>query len=501
MLSAGTYTLTQPANGDGGGNGLPVITSAMTIYGHGATITRSTEPATPLFRIASVAAGGSLTLDDLTISHGAVGAYPAGGLRNWGALTLDNCVVENNTAGGSGGGISQEYGATLTISGSTLRRNHAGNTGGGLRSLDSHAVLENSVVQENTVAGAGDGGGIMSSTTSAAVATATLTLNHTVVTGNTAEGAGPSGGGVAVASNSATPLVLTINDSTIADNRAQYGGGVVVAGNVQDADVRATINRSTISNNLAADPAGGDADGGGIEAYNSTVMVVNSTVSGNRVAAAGYSSGGAIWIGGYAGRLPSRVTLINSTLNGNSAAGAGGGIVSYQDSANASAMVTSVNTIVSGNYAPAGGNCRAEGGAFTSLGHNVENADSCGFHQPTDHPNTDPPLGPLADNGGSTLTHALLPGSPAIGAADSAVCAATPVNNADQRGVSRPQAFLCDAGAYEAQEVPTAVTLGGLYADSGATAPAWRWLTLLGACWGLVAGTRILAARLSSIWQ
>lgn len=505
MLPVGVYTLTQPHNDDGGGNGLPAITSAMTLYGHGATITRSTAPATPQFRIFYVAAGADLTLHDLTISNGAVGAYPAGGLRNWGVLTLNNCVVENNTAGTNGGGISQGYGATLLVNhsviqynsanggggitqgygstlivdGSTLRRNHAANRGGGLYSFDSDAVFNNSVVEENTVAGAGDGGGILSSTTTSAVTTSTLTLNHTLVTGNTAEGAGPSGGGLAVAANSAAPVILTINASTIAHNRAQYGGGVVVAGNVPAADVRATISRSTISNNLAAGPVGGDADGGGIEVYNGTLTLVNSTVSGNRVAASGYSSGGALWIGGYADRLPSRATLINSTLAGNSATGTGGGVTSYRDSANASATVTAVNTIVSGNSAPTGGNCWAEGGVIASLGYNLEDAESCGFHQPTDHSNTDPMLGPLADNGGPTHTHALLPGSPALGAADNVVCAAAPVNNADQRGVSRPQAFLCDAGAYEAQEVPTAVTLGNLHADNGAAAPGRSWLALL----------------------
>ena len=53
-------------------------------------------------------------------------------------------------------------------------------------------------------------------------------------------------------------------------------------------------------------------------------------------------------------------------------------------------------------------------------------------------------LGPLADNGGPTLTHALLAGSPAIDAADAAACPAT-----DQRGVVRPRDAGCDVGAFE----------------------------------------------------
>ena len=61
-----------------------------------------------------------------------------------------------------------------------------------------------------------------------------------------------------------------------------------------------------------------------------------------------------------------------------------------------------------------------------------------------DQPNTDPLLGPLADNGGPTLTHALGVGSPAIDSADAGACPAT-----DQRGVARPQGAGCDVGSFE----------------------------------------------------
>ncbi|MEP6896755.1 MAG: choice-of-anchor Q domain-containing protein, partial [Chloroflexota bacterium] len=53
-------------------------------------------------------------------------------------------------------------------------------------------------------------------------------------------------------------------------------------------------------------------------------------------------------------------------------------------------------------------------------------------------------IGPLVDNGGPTLTHALLPGSPAIDAGDDAACSAV-----DQRGIARPQGAHCDIGSYE----------------------------------------------------
>jgi hypothetical protein len=58
-------------------------------------------------------------------------------------------------------------------------------------------------------------------------------------------------------------------------------------------------------------------------------------------------------------------------------------------------------------------------------------------------------LGPLADNGGPTLTHALLQGSNAI---DAAIGDCPPT---DQRGVARPQGDACDIGAYESPSLPT----------------------------------------------
>ena len=54
-------------------------------------------------------------------------------------------------------------------------------------------------------------------------------------------------------------------------------------------------------------------------------------------------------------------------------------------------------------------------------------------------------LGPLADNGGPTQTHAVLPGSPAIDAIPAGDC----VVATDQRGIARPRDSGCDIGAFE----------------------------------------------------
>jgi hypothetical protein len=90
-------------------------------------------------------------------------------------------------------------------------------------------------------------------------------------------------------------------------------------------------------------------------------------------------------------------------------------------------------------------------GVFNSLGHNLVGAtnDSSGFTAPGDLAGSkaspiDPKLGPLADNGGPTLTMALLPGSPAIDAGDTATAPPT-----DQRGIPRPFSLAADIGAFE----------------------------------------------------
>jgi hypothetical protein len=93
---------------------------------------------------------------------------------------------------------------------------------------------------------------------------------------------------------------------------------------------------------------------------------------------------------------------------------------------------------------------------MTSLGHNIDSGASCGFTSPGDLGNTDPQLGLLADNGGPTDTHALLPGSPAIDAGINANCP-----DEDQRFIARPQdgdgdaTAVCDIGSYEAESPPS----------------------------------------------
>jgi hypothetical protein len=129
VLPAGsTQTLTQVNNSTYGATGLPVISSTITIEGHGSTIVRAASA--PEFRIAAVNSTGDLTLNETTVTggRGVPGeVFPygfGGGVANYGrTLTLFNAVISENF-GNAGGGLMNEGGA-LTISNTILSGNTA----------------------------------------------------------------------------------------------------------------------------------------------------------------------------------------------------------------------------------------------------------------------------------------------------------------------------------------------------------------------------------------
>ena len=172
--------------------------------------------------------------------------------------------------------------------------------------------------------------------------------------------------------------------------------------------------------------------------------MVSSTVTGNT---AGGSGGGIYNLGGI-------MTLTNSTVSWNTA------IMRDNDIVNDTGTLTLTNSTVSGNIGNSGsvtvtntliaGDCQnLLGGTITSDGHNVESpGNTCSFDQGTDQAGVTQGqlnLGELADNGGPTETHALLPGSVAIDVIPADVCEATE----DQRGF--PRDSTCDVGAFEVQ--------------------------------------------------
>jgi hypothetical protein len=123
------------------------------------------------------------------------------------------------------------------------------------------------------------------------------------------------------------------------------------------------------------------------------------------------------------------VLVLSSTFHQNSAS-SGSAI------ARVGGTVQVLNSILAGNP---GSNCST---ALTSLGHNIEDGVDCNLNQGGDMQSTNPLLGPLADNGGPTQTHALLPGSPAIKHGTAGDCEAR-----DQRGY--PRVGGCDIGAFQ----------------------------------------------------
>ena len=228
----------------------------------------------------------------------------------------------------------------------------------------------------------------------------------------------------------ATGLVRNVH---IHGNQTEGDGGAIAN------QGRLSIEASLIEGNTAHDA------GGAIENWGQ-LIISNSTLSGNRTLGSSdpeRSAGGAIDTQPR-GENPS-VNIDSSTITDNTAAGRGGGIVAAGD-----VPTTVRNSIVSGNHVPdLDGedypNCL---GTPVSGGHNLENGDSCGFAAAGDL-RADPKLGPLADNGGPTDTHALLAGSPAI---DAGVADDCPVR--DQRGFGRPARAACDIGAFEVDGAP-----------------------------------------------
>ena len=250
-----------------------------------------------------------------------------------------------------------------------------------------------------------------------------LTLDHVEVTAclmTTDAGDFWQGGGGIYNGDGAT---LNLIDSTVSNNTSGWTGGGVYS----FFNTTTNVIRSTVSGNLALDVAGGFRTLG-------DVNIVNSTISGNT---------STTWHGGAMFITDGVATLTNSTVTGNVAPGGTAGGIFVGTFTAADATLNLQNTIVAANgdfgcfLAPFG----AGAVAINSLGNNVFTDASCGS-EASDQIVADAGLDGLADNGGPTLTHALLAGSPAIDAANPAVC---PV--VDQRGVARDAA--CDVGAFE----------------------------------------------------
>ncbi|WPD24186.1 MAG: choice-of-anchor Q domain-containing protein [Candidatus Electrothrix scaldis] len=479
---------------------LPEITSPITIEGQGHTINGNNNAA-----VGSVLKinAGNLILNEATVTGGhstsfGGGIYTSGG----GTLTMNSSTISGNHADLYGGGI-YAFGGSVTLTSSTVSGNEAANSGGGIFTMQSTVVtLTDSTVSENHALGESLGGGgffasgsvltLTNSTVSGNHSTyygggilyysgSTVTLNSSTVSGNEAA---YSGGGISGLSSS----VLTLNNSTVNENStAELGGGIYAyngaevmltnstvseneashgGGIFSSYNAVVTLGSSTVNGNYAIDY------GGGIVAYEAVATLTNSTVSGNFTAEIGL--GGGIYTDNEA-----TVTLTNSTVSENHAGRYGGGIYAFEYS-----DITLKSSLISGNKADEDKgveiynyNSTVNAGSFNLFGRSGNVLEFCfqenteafcnskAFYNFTPSGNdvvatrdgTNPTklssiLNSLADNGGPTMTHALVVGSPAINL-DTACSAGLSV---DQRGYPRPEMVGtgCDAGSFEGSVSP-----------------------------------------------
>jgi parallel beta-helix repeat protein len=445
------------------------VSRDLTIIGPGANqLTISGNNRTGVFTIStSWPLLLKVNISGVTISNGTAtrggGIYISG---NAGTINLTNCIVSNNSAvsgivpylsNGSGGGIYDE-GGTLNLTNTTVSNNSAALHGGGIYVGYTGILNLTSATVSNNTAGStvvkAEGGGILTGTDSQLTVTdSTISNNsasdfgggifnlgsHTLINSNVSNN---SGGGI-YNSN-----FLTVTNSTVSSNSI-HGGIYNNSGTVLN------MTRSTVANNSSA------LEGGGIyNGDNAGVTLTNCTVSYNTA----QTDGGGIYNGG-------NLYLNNSTIIDNLASAStslasngGGGIC------NSKYSVTLHNTIVAENShgAPA-----IADDILLILGATVKTADSRnnligvgGSGGLIDGVNgnqvgVDPKMGDLQDNGGPTLTCALLAGSPAIDKGDPLSTLTT-----DQRGVTRPAdgdgdaTALIDIGAVEfvPNEVPNLAT-------------------------------------------
>lgn len=384
-----------------------LITDSLFIHGPGAAaLTVDASFHSRVFHVESPAAAPiDVTLSGLTLTHGSSGIFTFGGaiLANGENLTILDSVISDSSAGdieepGCGGNVAFAGmgGDTLHIADSTLTGGVAGGSGvppggGNLCLTGGTLILERSTLSKGQ---AGTGG----------------SLYLQALTGDS-----------------------TISSTTISGGEAiSTGGGIDLVGSSR---VTVTIDSSTISGNTAglSGTAPGNGYGGGVYLVNSNLRIVNSTISGNLATG---------WGGGIVadGSLLLRLT----TVTGNTANQDGGSILVYptppeldhaivangtpEDLAPVPGLGSPLPVTVTANYSL----IEAPGSVVLTGAHNLVGVD--------------PLLGPLANNGGPTLTHLPLPGSPVIDAGDPAIPSPPPT---DQRGFQRIVGGAVDLGSVE----------------------------------------------------
>lgn len=400
-------------------------------------IARSNDAGIPRDRIFRHSGHGTLTISNVSVANGYVGtiATPAAGgcIYSMGELVLDHvnvssCTAKSQAFAAWGGGVYSSI--SVTLKSSTLRNNRVDAVsyavGGGIMT-EGNLKMQSSIIDANTVTSSliAVGGG--------AWAFGSLYARNSTVSNNAAVGsASDTGGGISVYAD------LTLVGTTISGNTADVGGGIsqfVYYGNAMTA--AAKITNSTISGNHA------DKFTGGIVSNATTFVMQNSTVAFNTAAFAvfdpdGHQTGPTNMSPGVAllsdAYNNTRVGLnLRSSILSNNTFGPPGteteGDVSLDGASRF--VASSANNLIRSTFP-----------ADLIVPPGVVASSEC------------PLLGPLRDNGGPTLTHALLSHSPALDAGDNS--AIDPLTSVpfivDQRGFPRVDHGIADIGAFEVQQ-------------------------------------------------
>lgn len=446
----GTIVFTNVSGMIGLQSALPDINGTFSIIGNGQTNLSINNYRTN--RIFNVLAGATCNISELTLQGGGPPLsgppYPitnaSTAIFNAGALSISNCFLHDNGAGsfsGGGGGAIYSIGSSLVMNNVIFSNNLA---------RPPSALWASNVRATNCLFAKNASGD------SSPISVGDSVFSDCIFYGNGAWFSA-DGGGINAGGN------LTLLNCTITNNDGDFStGGVYFEGD------NLAISNCVINNNYGHDYIGG------IYARGTNIVILNSSICGNegdgnygglKLDGNAYLSGCTIasntclfnsaGIGNFG-----TLNLTNCTISGNTGEWyPGAGIENY-------GAVQAVNCTIAFNGA---GVDNTEGGAFyalntliatnefddfsgtlTSQGHNLigvlttntivigsTNGDIYG---------ADPLVGPLQNNGGLTLTHALLAGSSAI---DAGTRAGAPTT--DQRGVVRQFGIGVDIGAFEFQ--------------------------------------------------
>lgn len=288
-----------------------------------------------------------------------------------------------------GGGILVNSGSSLSLFNCTIANNETNVAGGGIFGNGSNLIVDNCIIEGNV---------------------------------------SQIGGGIEISGGTAT-----VTGVTFKNNYADFGGGFVNKGSTT------TISHSTFYENSALSGSAIDIN---INPNESVLYLKNSTISGNTSQVQGSITG---W-------TDTTMYISNSAIVNNSGE-QGGHIFNF-----GSTFIS--NSIIAGNTNASNveQNCGRNSGQINSLGFNILGSDfDCNFSAvASDQVGTqaapvNPMLGALVENGGSTLTHALLTGSPAIDSGNPVAMGSggAACESLDQRGINRADGGKCDIGPYE----------------------------------------------------